>query len=194
MIPKTEFAKILSVLAAAFPRFTLTPATIDAYYAILGDLDVDLLKAATLHYGALDTPWFPSAGQLRAVAFDLLERKQGVPSALEAWSEALKKINYYKPPQRDDFSSPLVYDALQAIGGNRVLCETTSETLPSARARFCQAYEALLQRARMETRMLPEVQKAIDQVVGRLSAGGDHIACTESDAGGYYLDTEQGEC
>lgn len=150
----TEFVEILTVLACLYPRFDLTKETIKAYYAILQDIDTQLLKAATLQIGAT-SKWFPSASEIREAAFELIETESGIPTPGEAWAEALQKVNIYTPPE---YSHPLIEQAVNSIGGNRVLGMTHEDMIAAARARFLEAYKTLLARERYQTRMLPEVR------------------------------------
>lgn len=161
MIEREEFAKVMATMGAWFPRWVLSAESTEAYYAILSDLPPELLQAAALEWGSKDTPWPPSAGQLRAVAFDLLERREGIPTAGEAWAEVLKHINLYAPPSVSDFSNPLVHRALQAIGGNRAVCMAQEDVIGVTRAHFRKAYQALRARERDEQRMLPQVREII---------------------------------
>ena len=174
MIDRVEFMKILATLAALYPRFKLEPETVEAYYAVLGDLDVNLLKAATLQIGSEPGPWFPSAGDLRARAFKLVEQEEGALTPGEAWAEAKKMVLRNHWPGHDlapkltpdVFSDPLVYDALLAVGGPEVL-RLPAEVEHTTRARFMQSFQVLQQRRRTSTAMLPQVRK----VVAVLSAG-----------------------
>lgn len=150
-----EFAEILTVLACLYPRFTLTKETIKAYHAILQDIDMQLLKAATLQIGAT-SKWFPAASEIREAAFELVENESGIPTPGEAWAEAVRQVNIYAPPE---YSHPLIGQAVDAIGGNRVLGMTQEDMLASARARFLEAYKQLRARERYRTRMLPEVHR-----------------------------------
>lgn len=163
MIDKLEFGKILAVLEDLYPRFKLEARVVEAYYAILKDLPVDLLKAAALQIGAT-SKWFPAASELRSAAFDLVEHEDGVPTAGQAWGEVVRKIGtdgYIRTPE---FSHPLVGDAVEAVGGWRELCFGTN--FVADRARYLQVYEALVKRQRFTVAMLPEVR----EVAARLSA------------------------
>ena len=168
MIAREGFARVLGWLAALYPRYTLEAPTIQAYYDVLADLALDQLKAAAQHLGAT-SKWFPAAAELREAAFDLLERGNGVPTAGEAWAEALHRIDRYSPPTESDFSHPLVKRALDAIGGNNVLCDTTVDMLHTARARYLEAYQALVHRGQVETRMLPAVRELAAQLAANHS-------------------------
>ena len=165
MIDRMEFMKILAALAALWPRFKLEAVTIDASYAILGDLDVDLLRAATLQIGSEARPFFPAAGELRQCAFDLLDRQAGVPTAWDAWAEVCKRFGTHGHASLPKFSHPLIKRVVDAVGGWRELCMSTNQV--AGRARFAQAYEVLARRERTQARMLPEVR----EVIKRLAAG-----------------------
>lgn len=176
MIDIAEFGNILAVLENMYPRVKLELRTVEAYHLILGDLDADLLQAATLEIGAQDRAFFPSAGELRTVAFELLDRQRGIPTAGEAWAEVLETVNWYEPPALADFSHPAIYDALKGIGGNRYLAHTPEAMLFTARARFFETYKALLKREREDMRMLPtvrEVAALLAKTAERLKAGDD---------------------
>jgi hypothetical protein len=168
MIETGDFLAVMRVLDKAYPRFKLDEETTEVYYQILGDLPLELLKAAVIDYVSSDSPWCPSAGQLRAAAFRLVEHEEGKKSAGEAWGEVMRKVGeegYICAPQFDD---PLIARALQGIGGWRELCFSPEEHLMAARARFFQVYETLQERQRHERRMLP----AVRETVARLAAGG----------------------
>lgn len=169
MIEFEEFGIIMTALAALFPRFQLKRDTIDAYYAILGDLPADLLRAATLEIGSRDSPWFPAAGELRAAAFRLVERQNGVLTAGEAWAEVTQKIHEDGHWRGPEFSNPLIADAVKGVGGFRGLC--FSENVVADRARFYQVYEILAKRRTATMAMLP----AVRAVAAQLMAGGGGI-------------------
>jgi hypothetical protein len=183
MMDPVEFAKVMYLLASLFPRMPSIKEkeTIDAYYAILGDLPVELLKAAALEWGRRDTPWPPSAGQLRSLAFSLVERQQGQITAIEAWEEARRVLGdpsrYYpgiRGPSESDFSDPAVYDAVRAVGALDI-CHTPEEMMASTRARFLAAFDVFLDRRRASQQMLPAVRETMERLAGgdvaRLRAG-----------------------
>ena len=77
------------MLAEMFPsvKNTRTPDGLEkmtvAYHAVLYDLPGDLLERAALHIAATAT-FFPSAGELRRAACDLLDLGHDVPLAQDA--------------------------------------------------------------------------------------------------------------
>ena len=164
MIGPAEFRKLMEFLGKAYPRFTLGPETIEVYYQILGDLSLDLVKAAILQLISDDSPWCPSAGQIRGCAFDLLDREANVPTAWDAWAEVCKRIGDigYDRKWIPEFSHSLIKRTVDAVGGWLVLC--MSENAIADRARFVQAYETLAKRERAQARMLPQVRKVLELV------------------------------
>jgi hypothetical protein len=168
MMDITEFAKVMGLLAASYPRFEMTEATIEAYYQILGDLDIDLVKAAASDLVGSDSPWFPTAGQIRAAAFRMVEEQRGDPTAGEAWGEVMATVGTVGYVGVPEFSDPLVKQSVDAIGGWLLLCQSHTDAMAANRARFIQAYETLQERARHQERMLPQVR----EVVKRLAVGG----------------------
>ncbi len=175
MASRQDVFKTLTFLAALYPRFKLTPETGNSYALILADIPADLLHQAAVHLGSTNT-FFPSAAELRQAVFDLSDRAQGILTAGEAWAEVCEKFGQgfsrYRAP--DKWTSPVVHDALRAIGGWRYLCD--SENLTADRARFIQAYQALAKRAQTDRRMLPEVRATVE----RLSDGQDTPLIEES--------------
>ena len=153
-----EFSKIVYFVAAAYPSFTVKQDMLEAYHAILGDLEPGLLKAAALQLASERRAFFPSAGELRTAAFDLLERGDGTPTASEAWGEVKLQIGAVGYVGTPEFSHPLIGKAVRIIGW-RDLC--WSDNAVAERARYIQAYEALLNRQRTEVAMLPQVRDTV---------------------------------
>lgn len=185
MIEAREFLTILAKLAALYPRFKLDRVTVDAYYDILGDLDTHILKAAALQFGSEPGPWYPSAGDLRAKAFDLIDADSGHPPAGEAWAEALRRLNIWNPASKEDYSDPLIFEALEGIGGAIRVGMTAEDMLMSSRARFMDVYKQLVKRRRIQARMLPQVKAAVKQLTAqtarRLTAKGDRNGKRQDD-------------
>ncbi len=170
--PSAKIVEILGVLAAAYPNFNLQTQTIQVYRQMLADLDPDLLEQAAKAHLATH-PFFPTVAELRENAGKLVERATATPSSAGAWGEVLDKIHRYGNTLYGgtvpEFSSPLIARVVGYFGWNE-LC--LSENLTADRARFLQAYEIELARAREDLRFLPETHCAIDQLkAGYVSEG-----------------------
>ena len=166
MIDPAEFRKLMQFLNNTYPRFTLEPETIEVYYQILGDLSLDLVKAAILQLITEDSPWCPSVGQIRSRAFDLLDRESGVPSAWDAWAEVCRRFGTHGHSRLPEFSHPLIKRTVDGVGGWRELCMSTNAV--ADRARFVQAYEVMAKRERAQVRMLPQVREMLELASGKM--------------------------
>ncbi len=160
-IDKREFAKIMLVLAAAYPHAKITESTIAVYYEVLGDLPLDLLRAVVLQVISEPGQFMPTAGDLRTRAIELIEQARGIPDPEVAWGEVMDKLDIYNPPGPNDFSDPLIYQALTTIGGTRAVGMAAEEMIAATRARFIEAYRALLRRRRFQRYALPQVRDTI---------------------------------
>lgn len=167
-----------------------------AYHGILCDLEYSNLKAAAVHVAATHT-FFPSASEIRETVFHLMAIAQHVPSADDAWSEVCKKAArgaditvigededgtvhvtsralvmaddgtyYIKEP---DWSTPLIHDAIEAIGGWRYLKASTNVMADSVH--FKAAYNGYFDRNKEAVLMLPAVRQELERLEGGLQAG-----------------------
>jgi hypothetical protein len=164
---KARVVAIMGVLHAAYPNFIFQPDTIKVYCMMLSDLDPDLLEqAAKAHLTT--NKWFPAISELRSAVTDLVERACKTPKAAEAWGIVVDKIRQVgntvdfggnHPDCLSDY--PLVDKVVRYMGWNN-LC--LSENTVADRARFIQAYEVELSRAREDMQFLPETHDAIAQL------------------------------
>ncbi len=158
MATNDEITKALGVLAAAYPRFELPDATIRIYQRLLGDLDFDTLKAATLQCATVCT-FFPTVAEIRAAAVELQVMAEGVPSDIEAWGMVVQEIQRVGSYRTPTFSHPLVDDVVTQLGW-RNLC--LSDNATADRARFMDAYANALKQHKRHTQMLPEVRELVE--------------------------------
>jgi hypothetical protein len=127
----------------------------------LEDIDEPLLDRAALHLGSTNT-FFPAASELRAAAFELVDAASGIPDAYSAWGEVMKSFGPFGRYRVPEWTHPLIKEAVDAIGGYMMLCD--SENGVADRARFVTAYEQLAKRRTRDTRMLPAVRQMVAQL------------------------------
>jgi hypothetical protein len=159
MTPTRALAESLAFLQSAYPRQKWPAATVETYRAILSDLPPEVVAAVVLDWCSGDHEWPPTAGQLRQLAFDLLDRQAGVPSADEAFAEVARAIRQIGRGAAPRWSHPHIGAAVAAIGGWMLLCE--SDNFTADRARFLDGYERIAGQRRHDERMLPQVRAAI---------------------------------
>jgi len=170
---KETIAKAMRLLFANWPDQQRGKATTELYYQMLRDLPDATIEAAVRQRIASENPFFPRVGELRQLAIDIASGADSVLPAPEAWGKLLKWIRRYgsgyqywmasgptDPPQLP----ALVKKAADAIGGVSYI--GTSENLTADRARFIEAYNVFLQRARERVAMLPQVREARKQLRG----------------------------
>lgn len=180
MATQDTVLKALTVLSTAFPALgnKLTEdkieAMIVAWHTVLYDVPDDLLERATLHICGTAC-FFPSAGELRQAAFDLVDLGADIPTAQDAWAEVSRclRTGFYmedergfyqrRAPTAEDWSHPLIQRAIDGVGGWQALNDP--QGLAAAdRARFLEAYQVYATRDRRDRAMLPTVRQAVEQI------------------------------
>ena len=69
---------------------------VDMYFITLKDFDFDHVKAAAAHVLGTAT-FFPTPGNLRSAAIDLVVSAAGIPTAAEAWANVQDARRYIEP-------------------------------------------------------------------------------------------------
>ena len=166
-----DVMKALAFLAAAYPRFTLTKATIKAYHTILEDLPADALMSAAKQLGAHST-FFPAASEIRKLAFDLTQGDD-LPLAVEGWKQLLdnwhgRYVEFF----------PLTEKTIRTMGGMRHLGQTTDRELPFLRNQFIRTFDIYRARAKEDRRLLPSVKEYKKLQAGKID---EHIRLLTDD-------------
>ena len=162
MASRETVADIFSMLKANWPKEPYSKNTLTLYWRCLGDIDDDILKAATVHCVTTRTFW-PRIAELRQAAFEIMCNKAGQLTAGEAWAMVVRTASMPETwwaggqhHKRSALPAP-VQRALDAIGGWRRLSD--SDHYSSDRARFLEAYTAFVKRDVETRQMLPEVRE-----------------------------------
>lgn len=171
MASKKTIRDIFDMLKENWPKQPYTKRTVDLYWRCLGDIDDDILKAATVQCVTTRTFW-PRIAELRQAAFDIMCNKAGLPTAYEAWGMVDRHRKRNRMVLRDGclykkviLSEP-IERAVRAMGGWDRL--GNSDNYSADRARFIEAYEALATKQSDARQALPEVR----QLAERLAMGG----------------------
>ena len=173
-----EVVKIITYFGALWPRHTAQwgKDTAKAWWTILEDLPYEQLQLAAKKIGSQDSPWPPSAGELRHAVMDLNMSNDERMTAGEAWNEVNMAVRSHgkhaylpgPPPLNREptrqWSSPQVKRAFEAIGGWSYFQQAQEDAQMADRARFCQAFEQLQKREQTDARMLPAVREYTEQV------------------------------
>jgi hypothetical protein len=159
MALETDIAKLMGVMALAWPRYELKPETIKVYSRVLADIQVEALEAASLHIMSTST-FFPSIAEWRQAAFEIMVNKPAIPSQYEAWEMVLREIRRIGSYGQPQFQHQLVARAVEIMGWTE-LC--MSEQIEYDRAHFFKVYASLLDRAFDDVRTLPAVREAMSK-------------------------------
>ncbi len=161
-------ARLITILAAAYPRVTLSEATVELYSRMLADLDFANAQAAVVQHIATN-PHFPSVAEIRRIA---VERTCGLPTPLEAWMEVRVQMQAHGIYEAPTWSHPSVGRAVDAIGF-RNLC--MSENISVERAQFLRAYEAIRDQWILREQARPVEQLPRGSTMRVIAGSGDDI-------------------
>jgi len=174
MASKGTVARMFALLHANWPREEYTAHTVQLYERCLGDIDDEVLEAATLQCIASKT-FFPRVAEIREAAYDIICQRDELPTPYEAWGMVLRWIRLPRTIMRDGKrwgKAPLpeiVQAALDGIGGVDLV--RFSDNITADRARFVQAYEGLVERRRKRVQTLPQVRELAARIAQRIEGG-----------------------
>lgn len=157
---EAEIAKLIGVMAAAYPSVKLSEATVEVYIAMLKDIPLDVLTASIQQCMA-ESEFLPTIAKVRDKALALT--LPVAPEPLEAWGVVLKAIQKYGFYHSPEFNDPIIAKAVECIGW-RNLCCTEMDNQGVDRAHFSRVYEGLLRQAENDRRMLPQARNIQEQV------------------------------
>ncbi len=167
---KTIFT-CLKTISAAYPRFEVTEDTVRVWTSFVGDLDDDLLTAATFRFiSASDHAFPPSIPEIRAQATEIRRQIAGVPTAFEAWDEVIKapcpsplptfRDGKFEDPEVYTWSNEIVGIVAKRLGWPKRFPDLGNEI--ASRAHFVKAYEAEVSKCMKTETQIPQVTKYIE--------------------------------
>lgn len=163
--PRT-IMEVLTVLAAAYPRFQLPAATVRIYEQTLSDIPLQTLRAATLDLIA-ESKFFPTVAELRKRAFALIAEQDGTADAYSAWALTLRFLrqgrgNPIIGRSKDWDIPPLIEQTVRQVGGWAYLAQ--ADNVAADRARFIDAYDRTIEKQEYLTRRLPQIADLADRL------------------------------
>lgn len=173
---KAEIAKLVGVMAAAYPNTQVSDATVEVYVSMLHDIPLNVLNPSVQQCMA-ESEFLPTVAKVREKALVLCSPV--APEPMEAWGIVLREIartGFYNSPKFDD---PIITRAVDCIGW-QTLC--TSENAIADRAHFAKVYEGIVRQAENERRMIPEARQLQEQVK-RMVIGRSMPSLTEGEIG-----------
>ena len=160
MASEKQVRGLLRAISGAYPTFELTDDRVSIYVKLLADLDADALIAACQQHIAT-SKFPPTVAELREACTHLT--RSALPAWADAWGEvleAIRRVGYLGQPS---FSHPLIAQAVQGMGGWKVMCQMEIGETSTWRAQFRDVYNAYASRATATANLLPDVRAAAER-------------------------------
>lgn len=162
---RAEIAKLLAVLAAAFPRFEVDDLKVQVWHEMLGDLDYSLANLAIKKL-ILESTFAPAIAEVRKAVVETLN-PDGMTAA-EGWGEverAIRLYGYYRETEALASLSPMTAKVVRCMDW-REIC--LSKELGVIRGQFLKMYQQVAEREQKE-KLLPQgLQEDIQRIAGRM--------------------------
>ena len=170
---KIETAKLLAVLAAAFPRFEVDDLKVQVWHEMLGDLDYSLASLAIKKL-ILENTFAPAIAEVRKAVMEILN-PDGMTAA-EGWGEverAIRLYGYCRETEALESMSPRVAKVVKYIGWQNICL---NEEPGVVRGQFLKMYAQVAEREQKEL-LLPaglrnEIQRLASRMELKVIAGG----------------------
>ena len=153
---KGETAKLLAVLAAAFPRFEVDDLKVQVWHEMIGDLDYGIASLAIKKL-ILESTFPPSIAEVRKAAVEIQAPEQ--TTGAQAWGEVIKAIRnfgHYREEEALASLSPLTAQVVRCMGW-REIC-MSQESTGVLRGQFLRMYDQIVARKQKE-QLLPSVMR-----------------------------------
>ncbi len=160
---KAETAKILAVLAAAYPRFAVDELKLTVWHEMLGDIDYPLLAMAIKHC-ILQQTFAPSIAEVRSEAVKLMyPHRKG---AADAWVEVAAAVEKYGTYQCGFAAgmSPLLKRVVDVLGWQNI-CLTTKPDI--MRSQFMKIYEEMYDQEAKDLLLPADLKQQVQAIRGR---------------------------
>lgn len=176
-----ETARILAVIAAAYPRFQVDAEglTLNIWYEMLGDLDYEIVQVAIKKL-MLESPFPPAIADVRKIAAEITIPEEDRIDSADAWGEvvrAIRRYGYYDPDGAIQSMSNRTARVVQMIGW-REICSCDEPSV--VRGQFLRMYEQVSNREKKDALMPVELKEQIRMIgnihrLRELAAGSEGV-------------------
>ena len=147
LVSKQEFATLVLAMQAMYgEEFIGTEEAMDVWFALLHDLDYQILSKALQKY-MLTNKFKPTVAELREIYADLI--CPAISDWSEGWEQVSKAIGYYgmyRTEEAMESFDEVTREAVKRLGFQNICL---SENIVADRARFAEIYQAIQQRKRI---------------------------------------------
>ena len=162
---KGEVAKLLAVLAAAYPKFEVHDVKVQVWHEMLGDIDYAVANMAVKKL-IMQNTFPPAIAEVRKAAAELTNPENLTSS--EAWGEvtsAIRNYGYYREEEALASMSPTTAQLVRYMGW-REIC--MSEDIGVIRGQFLRMYEQIATREQEKQLLPPAMQDEIKQLSNKI--------------------------
>lgn len=164
LVSKQEFATLVLAMQAMYgEEFIGTEEAMDVWFALLHDLDYQILSKA-LQKHMLTNKFKPTVAELREIYADLI--CPAISDWSEGWEQVSKAIGHYgmyRTEEAMESFDEVTRKAVKRLGFQNICL---SENIVADRARFAEIYQAIQQRKRMAVNIgsaLPNLQEFVNK-------------------------------
>ena len=167
---KQEFATLVIAMQAMYGEDLIgTEEALDVWYALLHDLDYQILSKALQQY-MLTNKFKPTVAELREIYAEL------VSPVISDWSESWEKVSkaivhygmYQEKTAMESFDE-VTREVIKRLGFQNICL---SENIVADRARFAEIYQAIQRRKRTEVNIgsaLPNLREMVQNRLAELA-------------------------
>ncbi|MGM0438758.1 MAG: replicative helicase loader/inhibitor [Bacillota bacterium] len=133
---------------------------VESWYTYLQEYDYNLVKTSVKKAVVYHAEWPPTIGELIKEIQELKNSNKKTISPEKAWKiakEAVRKYGFYDAKRAKKSTPPLVWKAINLIGGYSYLCHS-KEHDTYLRSQFIKTYSSLIEEEKPE-RLLPSAVK-----------------------------------
>ena len=164
LVSKQEFATLVLAMQAMYgDEFIGTEEAMDVWFALLHDLDYQILSKALQKY-MLTNKFKPTVAELREIYANLI--CPVVSDWSEGWemvSKAIGQYGMYRTEEAMESFDEVTREAVKRLGFQNICL---SENIVADRARFAEIYQAIQWRKRMAVNIgsaLPDLQEVVNR-------------------------------
>ena len=165
-VSKQEFATLVLAMQAMYgDEFIGTEEAMDVWFALLHDLDYQILSKA-LKKHMLTNKFKPTVAELREIYADLI--CPVISDWSEGWEQVSKAIGHYgmyRTEEAMESFDEVTREAVKRLGFQNICL---SESIVADRARFAEIYQAIQQRKRIAVNIgsaLPDLQESVNRLL-----------------------------
>lgn len=150
MSKEAEIIKVLKPYFMAFPKSGMDEGALLIYARALSSLSIEEINAAMLKL-LRNSKFWPSVAEIFEAAKSVREyaRQDALPTAAEAWAEAIDLVRKYGIYKEWEYSCPEVEHVIECFGRYE-LCMIEENAVNTARAQFMRMYNEIVNRAKDE--------------------------------------------